>query len=451
MIFSTDILSTGRAALVEKIIRAALGAVDPQAAVRKVLVLNGEELQIGSQQLDLRSFKRVRLLGTGKACQAMARGVVEVMGDRVRDGLIITKHIEDQNAGLPFSVRVMKGNHPVPGSDSLAAAQELAVFLEGTQPDDLVICLISGGGSALITLPQDPISLDDLQGLTHLLLASGASINEMNALRKHLDRVKGGGLARMANGAYITTLILSDVIGSPLDVIASGPTTADPSTFEQALGVLDKYGLLERAPHQIVHILQQGASGNLPETVKPGDPILSRVNNFIVASNHQAAEAAISQAHQEGFHTLLLTTYLQGEAAQAGAVLANILQQINATGQPLARPACLIAGGETTVTLRGTGLGGRNQEMALGASFLLDGIPDLALVTVATDGEDGPTDAAGALVTGETLTRARSRGLDARAFLRNNNSYHFFEKIGALVRTGPTGTNVNDLALLFAF
>ena len=451
MIFSADVLSAGRAALVEKIVRAALSAVDPQVAVRTVLALNGEEFQIGGQRFDLSSFQRVRLLGIGKACQAMARGVLEVLGDRVQDGLIIAKHIEDQNAGLPPTVRVMKGNHPVPGSDSLAAAQELAVFLKDTQPDDLVICLISGGGSALITLPQDPISLDDLQELTHLLLASGASINEMNVLRKHLDRVKGGGLARMANGAYITALILSDVIGSPLDVIASGPTTADLSTFEEALGVLDKYGLSERAPRQIVHVLRQGASGDLPETVKPGDPILSRVNNSIVASNRQAAEAAIAQASLEGFQTLLLTTYLQGEAAQVGTVLANILQQIDATGQPLARPACLIAGGETTVTLRGTGLGGRNQEMALGASFLLDGIPDLALVTLGTDGEDGPTDAAGAIVTGETLTRARLKGLDARAYLRNNDSYHFFEKIGALIRTGPTGTNVNDLALLFAF
>jgi hydroxypyruvate reductase len=249
----------------------------------------------------------------------------------------------------------------------------------------------------------------------------------------------------------VVTLILSDVIGSPLDVIASGPTVADPSTFAQAYAILEKYQLIEKTPSSIRTVLQQGMAGQLPETLKTQDTALQNVTNRVVASNPQAAQYALQQAEREGFHTLLLTTYLQGEASQAGAVMAGVLKQIDASGQPLARPACLVAGGETTVTLRGSGLGGRNQEMALGAAFLLEGVADVAFLTLGTDGEDGPTDAAGALVTGESLAGARQAGLNPLAYLQNNDSYHFFEATGDLLITGPTGTNVNDLAFLFAF
>jgi len=435
---------------IERIVQAALQAVDPQRAVRSAIRVDDAQLHVAGRAYDWASLGRVRLVGVGKAAYAMARGAVAVLGSRLADGLLIAKHLEEDNGGLPGTIRVLQGDHPVPGPRSAAAGRELAAFLRQGRAGDLLLCLISGGGSALMTLPVG-VELEDLQELTRLLLASGANINEINTLRKHLDGVKGGGLARLAAPAQVATLALSDVIGNPLEVIASGPTAADPSTYQDALAVLAKYHLTERVSERIRAVLEQGARGQLPETLKPSDPLLDRVQNAIVGSNLQAAGAALEQARAEGFHALLLTTCLQGEARQAGAFLASIARQIADTGQPLARPACIIAGGETTVTLRGQGRGGRNQELALGAALLLDGLAQVALVTLGTDGEDGPTDAAGALATGETLSRARALGLDPLAYLNNNDSYAFFKALGDLVITGPTGTNVNDLAFLFAF
>jgi hydroxypyruvate reductase len=282
-------------------------------------------------------------------------------------------------------------------------------------------------------------------------LKSGAEIGEINTLRKHLDRVKGGGLARWLFPAQVVTLIVSDVIGSPLEVIASGPTVADPSTFEDALQILRKYKLEQEIPAAILAHLQKGLKDKSLESVKPGDTALERVQNLVIASNYQAAQACAAEAQRKGFNTLILTTYWHGEAAQAGMMLASILKQMALTGEPLARPACVISGGETTVILHGEGLGGRNQEAALGSVYDLAGLEKVALVTLGTDGEDGPTDAAGALVTGETLGNAAGLQLTPRSFLANNDSYHFFEQAGGLIKTGPTGTNVNDLAFLFAF
>lgn len=448
-------LAGERAGQVERVLAAALAAADPAEAVRRALKTDGDDLLLAGERLPLRRFRRVRVIGAGKASQAMTRGLLDVLGERIDGGAIITKHLETGEQGLPAraqgSVRVLPGGHPVPSEDSAASTRALVDLLAGSREDDLIFCLISGGGSALMTLPYEGISLEDMQALTRLMLASGADITEINTLRKHLDQVKGGGLARLAAPARLVTLILSDVIGSPLDVIASGPTVADSSTYEQALGILRKYGITEQAPRAIVEHLQRGLRGGIAETVKPGDPALARVTNHLVASNPLAAGAALAQAEREGFHTLLLTTYLQGEAAQVGAALAGILKQVDDDGRPLPRPCCIVAGGETTVTLRGSGLGGRNQELALGAAFLLTGLPDVALVALATDGEDGPTDAAGALVTGETIAQARAQGLDPLAYLQNNDSYHFFAAIDGLLTPGPTGTNVNDLTFLFAF
>jgi len=447
MITGSEELSEDRCETVERILRAALQAVDPQRAVENAF---SSGFSLETRSFTHASNSRVRLVGAGKAVYAMARGALAVWGDRITDGVLIAKHRESDGS-LPEKIRVYQGNHPVPGPESVSAAQALAQYLQDCREDDLVICLISGGGSALMTMPAVGLDLADLQELTRLLLASGADIGEINTLRKHFDRIKGGGLARMASPARVVTLILSDVIGSPLDVIASGPTVSDPTTYGQALSILGKYGLEQRAPAQVMEILRRGARGELPETVKPDHPLLARVQNHIVGSNIQAAQAALTQAQREGFSTLLVSTYLQGEASQVGGVLAAILRQVDASGHPLARPACLVAGGETTVTLRGKGRGGRNQELALGAAPLLDGLPDVALVTLGTDGEDGPTNAAGAFVSGATLARARIAGLDALAALQNNNSYPFFQALGNLVLTGPTGTNVNDLAFLFAF
>jgi len=444
-------LDANRTAQLDRILSAALQAVEPRIAVRQAAQREGARLTIGEHSVDLSQFRRARLVGAGKAAQAMARGVLDILGEMIVDGVIITKHSDDGGEVLPEHIRVLTGGHPLPTRESVSATVALVDLLASCGSDDLIICLISGGGSALMTLPAEGTDLDELQELTRLLLASGADIGEMNTLRKHLDQLKGGGLARLAAPAQVITLILSDVIGSPLDVIASGPTVADSTTYGQALDILRKYDLERKTPPGLAAILQRGAAGQLVETLKPGDSLLARVVNHIVASNLQAAQAGLATARQEGFHTMLLTTFLQGEAAQAGIVLASLLRQIEATGHPLRRPACLAAGGETTVTVHGQGAGGRNQELALGAAFLLSDLDNVALVSLGTDGEDGPTDAAGALVTGDTLQRACESGLDPQAFLQNNDSYHFFHALGDLIRTGPTGTNVNDLVFLFAF
>ncbi len=312
-----------------------------------------------------------------------------------------------------------------------------------------MLTLISGGGSALFTLPVEGVSLDDLTALTRLLLASGAEIQEINTLRKHLDRVKGGQLTRLLAPARVASLILSDVVGDPLDAIASGPTVPDPSTYAQANAVLEKYDLMDRVPASIRSHLERGQRGQLPETPKPGDPIFERTANQIIGSNRLAARAAAEQARREGLSADILTTSMTGEARLEGLKFARRGALLAAGETP--RPACLISGGETTVTLQGDGLGGRNQEFVLAAVTEIGGLDQIALVSLATDGGDGPTDAAGAVASGETLLRARQLGLDPDDFLARNDSYHFFEPLGDLLKPGPTQTNVNDLAFFFAF
>jgi hydroxypyruvate reductase len=399
------------------------------------------------------------IVGAGKAGAPMAEAAAEMLGDRLHAGMVIVKdgHLgdwrPDSRPGLPYQLDFMEAGHPVPDQRGVVGGQRIRQLLASVTADDLVLALISGGGSALLVAPVESVSLADLQALTNALLASGASIDEINTLRKHLDRLKGGGLAQFCRPAHVAALVLSDVIGDPLDVIASGPTVPDPSTFDDAWHILEKYDLIERIPPEIPAYLQRGRDGREPETPKPGEALFGRVHNVLIGSNRQAAEAALRQAQEEGFHPLLLTTWLQGEARQAGRFLAAALRQAAADGQPATRPACIIAGGETTVTLAGAdgGLGGRNQELALAAVHDLAGLPDVALVTLATDGGDGPTDAAGAVVTGATLERARLAGLDPAHFLKRNDSYRFFAGLGDLLRTGPTRTNVNDLAFLFTF
>lgn len=434
-----------------RILNAALDAVDPKKAVEAHLRVDANRLFVGETVYDLNKLCRVVLVGFGKAVLPMAEAAVAALGDRICGGALIAKQTPGGNPQrhLPLSIQVFFGTHPLPSGENLRGSRALLDQVDDLCADDLVICLVSGGGSALFTLPVDGISLDELQTLTSLLLASGADINEINALRKHLDQVKGGGLAQRVAPARLVTLILSDVIGSPLDVIASGATAADNSTYLQAYEVLGKYDLIMKVPKSIREVLQRGMEGELPETLKAGDPVLDGCQNRIVGSNKDAAAAALKIAEAVGFKSMLLTTFLQGEARQVGVVMGSILREMAQSGQPLARPACLMAGGETTVTLRGGGRGGRNQELALGAAPLLDGLTDVLLVTLATDGEDGPTDAAGAVVTGNTLARARALGLDYRRHLRDNNSYAFFDGLGDLVRIGATGTNVNDLAFLF--
>lgn len=435
--------------VVERILSAALDAVDPYRAVQQVFQRDGNELRINGQVYKLDEIRRVILIGAGKASPAMARAILDRMGDRVTRGTVIAKHLRPEEIdSFPASVRILQGSHPVPDERSAAATEAMLATVRDLSAHDLVICVISGGGSALMTAPAPGVSLESVQELTRLLLASGATIEEINTLRKHLDTVKGGGLAQAVAPARLATLILSDVVGSPLDAIASGPTVADPTSFHDALAVLDRYGLRSRAPADVMRALEAGAAGDLAETVKPGDPTLATVQNVVVASNEIAARSAVSAAGAAGWQALLLTTYLQGEARESGRMLAAVARQMVASGEPVRRPGVVVVGGETTVTLAGAGKGGRNQELALGAVREMAGLERVALITLATDGEDGPTDAAGAVVTGETLARARALGLLPEDFLANNDAYTFFESLGALLRPGPTGTNVNDLAFI---
>jgi hydroxypyruvate reductase len=339
---------------------------------------------------------------------------------------------------------VIEGGHPVPDARSLEAGERVLKFVSSLKKEDILVCLISGGGSALVTAPRVP--LEDLQTLTSLLLASGARIDEINTLRRQLDRIKGGGLAR-ATKARVISLILSDVIGDPLEAIASGPTVPDPTTAEDAVRILKKYELEKQVPDSIHGILLRAPSSapvlqRLP--AEDGGGSIS-VRNTIIGDNKLAAQAALEQAKRQGFHGEILTNELQGEAREVGRELAH---RLRVESSQSSRPFCLIAGGETTVTVRGAGKGGRNQELALAVVPDLGGLENVLLIALATDGDDGPTDAAGAVVTGESAERAKSLGLDVANHLARNDAYPFFEALGDLLKTGPTGTNVNDLIFL---
>lgn len=421
------------AAAADALKRAALDAVDPGAAVRRHVRREGNELLVGERRYDLDGFEHVFLVGGGKAAVPMAAALVQILGERLTRGAVVTKAGHAQGWAHP-RIQVVEAGHPVPDANSVRGGRLVADLAAEAGPDDLVICLISGGGSALLTHPAAGLTLDDLQAVTDALLRCGAPINEINAVRKHASRIKGGNLARLAAPAQLVTLILSDVIGDPLDVIASGPTVPDSTTVADAREVLARYGI--------------EGGGRLRETPKPGDEVFEDVQDVVIGSNRLAARAAVDEARRRGFDTLLLGTYAEGEAREVGTVAAALTKGVRADGDPLSPPACLIWGGETTVTVRGDGKGGRNQELALAAALALDGWSDVLMMALATDGTDGPTDAAGAVVTGDTMRRARELGLDARVALEANDSYHFFEALGDLIRTGPTGTNVNDLLFI---
>lgn len=433
--------------------QAALRAVDPAEAVYKHLSRIGPQLLIDTHAYDLRGFERVFVVGAGKAALPMTEAVCEVLRDQLTAGVIITKYGHTDRP-LPDQLRVYEAGHPVPDHNSIDATRQLAALLRSATPRDLVIVVLSGGGSALMTLPADAISLADLQTATQWLLGAGATIHQINTLRKHVDDIKGGGLVRLAHGATIITLILSDVIGDDLSVIASGPTVPDPSTFADAWRVIEDFAVIDQLPESIRQRLWAGKHGHIADTPKPGEALFDQVQTVIIGSNVRAALAAEAAAKQLKFNTLLLSTSVQGEAREVAKVAAAIAQDIQRYNRPLAKPACVIWGGETTVTLKSHGLGGRppfggrNQELALAAAIAIDGLPNTLIAALGTDGTDGPTDAAGAIVTGETVGRGRSIGLEAAAFLAANDSYHFFEQLGDLIKTGPTGTNVNDVLFI---
>jgi len=416
--FATHSLKDAR---IQRILSAALEAVDPFDAVQKHL-----------PNLDGRVFG----LGIGKAAIPM----MDALAQRtlLSGGLAVTKFASSLSRKL---YPVIESGHPVPDARSLHAGERVLEFVSSLDEEDTLVCLISGGGSALMTLPYEGIILDDIQSMTRALLSCGARIDEINTIRRHLDRVKGGGLAR-ATKARVVSLILSDVIGNPLEAIASGPTAPDPTTKADALAILKNYDIAKQVSNSILQTLE---SGSLLPIFRQQTVELPNVQNIIVGDNELAARAASKQAQLEGLHAEILANDLQGEARDVGVMLAG---KLRAEISKDARPFCLIAGGETTVTLRGNGKGGRNQELALAAVNELADLEDAMLISLATDGDDGSTDAAGAVVTGESAQRAASLGLDAADYLSRNDAYPFFDALDDLLKTGPTGTNVNDLIFL---
>ena len=426
---------------------AGVDAVNPINAVKKHLSLKDNQLTVKDIRYDLTEFENIFVIGAGKASAAMAQALEELLGERLHSGLVNTKY----EHGLPLrKIQLTEASHPVPDEAGFRGAQKIVKLLEKTGKKDLVIFLISGGGSALLPYPAEGLSLEDKQKVTRALLEVGANIHEINTLRKHLSLVKGGRLARFAFPSPLICLILSDVIGDDLDSIASGPTVPDQSTFDDCLHILDKYHVRDRIPPLVVEVMEKGARGEIEESPKPGDPVFERTQNIIMGSNIQAVEAARNKAHNLGYNTLILSTFIEGETKEVAKVHAAVAKEILSSGNPVGRPACAISGGETTVTIHGRGLGGRNQEFALAAAIDIAGLRDVVVLSAGTDGTDGPTDAAGAIADGATVERAEKMGMSAELFLRENDSYHFFRSLGDLIITGPTYTNVMDLRLVLA-
>jgi glycerate 2-kinase len=418
--------------------RAALAAGDVAPLLHRHLRVTGPTLSAGALRLDLDRVERVLVLGAGKAGASMARAMESILGPRVSEGFVVVK----DGYRLPTArIEIAEAGHPVPDARGLAASARLLALAESATVGDLVLFLVSGGGSALTPAPMPPITLEEKRAVTRLLLAAGATINELNAVRKHLSRFKGGLLARAAAPATLLTLALSDVIGDPLDVIASGPTTPDSTSYAEALAVLERRRVVDRTPASVLDRLRAGARGELPETPKRGDHVFDSVSNLVIGNNALVVEAAATEAERLGYRPHVLTRSLQGEAR-------DVARELLGRARAMPGPACLIAGGETTVTVRGSGRGGRCQEFALAAALQLEAGEDLVVLAAGTDGTDGPTDAAGGLVDGGTVARGRAAGLDAARMLADNDSYPLLTAAGDSVVTGPTNTNLLDLYLI---
>jgi hydroxypyruvate reductase len=412
------------------IFRAALAAADPVDA--------------GLRHLRKRDFSRYRhiyVVGAGKAGASMALAAERALGRRITGGLVNVKY---GNSAKLRRIELNSCGHPLPDEPGVAGSTRIAEIAAQAGEGDLVLCLISGGASALLPLPADPITLAEKQATTQLLLACGATIHEFNCVRKHLSRIKGGQLARLAAPATVESLLLSDVVGDDLDVIGSGPTAPDASTFADAFAILQKYGLVERVPASVRQRLEQGVRGELPETPKAGDRLFRRVRNVLVGNNRLALDAAALRARALGFRTLVLASEIQGETREIARMHAAIAREIVSASRPVKAPACIVTGGETTVTLRGDGLGGRNQEFVLAAALDIAGLRNVVVLSAGTDGSDGPTDAAGAIADGDTVRR----NPEARRYLDRNDSYHYFQPLHDLIITGPTNTNVADVRII---
>jgi hydroxypyruvate reductase len=428
-----------------EIFTAGLKAVDPEEAVRGHVRLIENRLQVGGHSYPVDFFDRIIVTGFGKGTAPMAKALEDILGDRLTEGWITVKY----GHGVPLKkVRIMEAAHPVPDEAGLQATRFILDRLEECTEKDLVLCAFSGGGSALSPAPRAPLELSEKQKTTQLLLECGTTIFELNSMRKHLSVCKGGQLARIAYPATVVSLFLSDVVGDPLDVISSGPTVPDPSTFSDCLDIVERYGLSEKLPPRVFKLLQDGASGLIDETPKPGDAVFGKCRDLVIGSNRAALLASSRKAKQLGYNTLVLSSSIQGEARDVAEVFAAIGKEIAASGNPISPPSCILAGGETTVTIRGNGKGGRNQELALAAALSIKNCPRIAMLSAGTDGSDGPTEAAGAFVDGYTCREALKKGVDAKEHLLNNDSYNFFKALDDLFITGPTRTNVMDVICL---
>jgi len=423
----------------------ALHVVDPKQIIKSKLLLKNSILKVDACSSDLKKFKNIYVVGGGKASGPMSEALEQILGKRITNGLVNVPHGSKNKTNM---IKLHGASHPVPDEAGVEGTRNMLKMLESAKEDDLVICLISGGGSSLMPLPRGNISLSDKGEITNALLKSGATINEINTVRKHISDFKGGWLAKKAYPATILNLILSDVVGDPLDFIASGPTVPDSTTFKDATDVLKKYNLWNTAPRSIKRVLSDGAKRLIPETPKADDKAFKKVYNVVVGNNRFSSLAACEQLKSEGLNTLLLTATLEGEARHVGTMLGSIAQEVSASGNPVPKPAGIVAGGETTVVVTGKGRGGRNQEIPLAAALKLKGLNGAVVASLSTDGIDGPTDAAGAIVDGKTLARAIRMGLAPEKFLAENDSYHFFSKLNDLIFTGPTGTNVNDISII---
>ncbi|MHB8565592.1 MAG: glycerate kinase type-2 family protein [Nitrososphaerales archaeon] len=411
-------------------------AADPKSIIKSKLKLRKDTLTIGSFDIDLSKYNRIFIIGGGKASAFMAAEIEKLLGRRITSGVV--NYPDYLKPPKLRRIRLNPASHPVPNQSGVKGVEQMLKIADSLTAKDLFICLISGGASSLMPLPIQGVTLADVQKVTSILLKSGAEIHEINTVRKHISGVKGGRLAEKLQPATILSLIISDVVDDDLCSIASGPTTPDPTTCEDAKHILQKYEIWDRIPARVRLVIE-----SKKETPKQESKIFRRVRNFLIGSNKQSCLAAAEALRKSGYKTIILSTSMQGDAKQIGELFSAIVSDMHKNGLPFTPPAAVVAGGETTVKVTGKGLGGRNQELALAASLGIRGLENVAIASIGTDGVDGPTDAAGAIVDGNTASNKES----AKRYLENNDSYHFFKKTGDLIITGPTGTNVNDIII----
>jgi glycerate 2-kinase len=428
----------------------ALTAVDPSNILKDRIRIQRNRLAVKMEGdtekvFDLDAFDKIFVVGSGKGSNTMAQAIEEIFGDRLTKGVITTKY----GHLLPLKkIKIIEAGHPIPDQKGYEGAKKIQRLLKESGPKDLVIFLLSGGGSALLPFPAGHIDLKEKQEVTQLLLDCGADIKEINTIRKHISMIKGGWLAKWAFPSTVIGFILSDVVGDRLDVIGSGPTVPDPSTFEEAWEILKKYDLLKEISLSIQKHLQSGKEGKVEETPKPGEVVFEKVYNSLIGSNILALLEAKKEAESLGLNTVILSSSIEGETREAARFHTAVAKEVISSENPIPRPACILSGGETTVNIKGNGLGGRNQEFVLAGALEISGIEKVVILSGGTDGSDGPTDATGALADHTTVQRAKTMGLNPKAHLENNDAYPFFQKLGDLLITGPTHTNVMDVRIL---